>query len=81
VKRFNDAEATSRGSYGFVFTYPVSGGTSAQVIDGLSSMLFVAPISSETRDAGIGFLDVLPEPVASKRVQQAARSCSRSPSS
>src|SRR4029077_14762671 len=24
VKRFNDAEATSRGSYGFVFTYPVS---------------------------------------------------------
>jgi Protein of unknown function (DUF1800) len=48
VKRFNDAEATSRGSYGFTFTYPVSGGTSAQVIDGLASYLFLAPISSET---------------------------------
>ena len=72
VKRFNDAEATSRGSYGFVFTYPVSGGTSAQVIDGLASALFVAPISSETRGAAIGFLDVLAEPVPAKRVQQAA---------
>ena len=72
VKRFNDAEATSRGSYGFVFTYPVSGGTSAQVIDGLASALFMAPISSETRGAAIGFLDVLAEPVPAKRVQQAA---------
>jgi hypothetical protein len=72
VKRFNDAEATSRGSYGFAFTYPVSGGTAAQVIDALSSMLFVAPVSEATRGAAIGFLDVLPEPNATTRVQQAA---------
>ena len=72
VKRFNDAEATSRGSYGFSFTYPVSGGTSAQVIDGLANFLFVAPLSSETRGAAIAFLDVLPEPNATIRVRQAA---------
>ncbi len=72
VKRFNDAEAASRGSYGLVYTYPISGGTSVQVTDALAGMLFVAPVSSATRDATIGFLDVLPEPVATKRVQQAA---------
>jgi hypothetical protein len=72
VKRFNDAEATSRGAYGFAFTYPVSGGTSAEVIDGLASMLFVAPVSDATRGAAIGLLDVLPEPDATTRVEQAA---------
>jgi uncharacterized protein (DUF1800 family) len=72
VKRINDAEATSRGSYGFAFTYPVSGGTSTQVIDALGSMLFMAPVSDATRGAAIGFLDVLPEPSATTRVQQAA---------
>ncbi len=72
VKRFNDAEATSRGAYGFQFTYPVSGGTSAQVIDGLAAGLFVKPISAETRGAAIGFLDVLPEPNQTTRIQQAA---------
>src|SRR5262249_5256608 len=72
VKRFNDAEATSRGAYGFVFTYPISGGTSAEVIDALGTMLFVASLSPETRGAAIGFLDVLPEPVAINRIRQAA---------
>jgi hypothetical protein len=72
VKRFNDAEATSRGAYGFVFSYPVSGGTSAQVVDALASMLFVAPVSEATRGAAVGFLDVLPEPNATVRVRQAA---------
>jgi uncharacterized protein (DUF1800 family) len=72
VKRFNDAEATSRGSYGFAFTYPVSGGTSSQVIDALGAMLFVAPLPTPTRDTAIEFLDVLSEPNATIRIQQAA---------
>lgn len=72
VKRFNDAEATSRGSYGFAFSYPIAGGTSAQVTDALAGMLFVAPVSDATRGTTIGFLDVLPEPNATTRVQQAA---------
>jgi Protein of unknown function (DUF1800) len=72
VKRFNDAEATSRGSYGFSFTYPVAGGTSTEIIDGLAAAFFVEPISSDTRGAAIGFLDVLPEPNATIRVRQAA---------
>jgi uncharacterized protein (DUF1800 family) len=72
VKRLNDAEATSRGAYGFMFTYPVSGGTSAQVVDALANMLFVAPISDATRGAAIGFLDVLSEPDQTIRVRQTA---------
>ena len=62
----------SRNAYGLVFTYPISGGTSAQVTDALGSKLFVAPLSSQTRDATVGFLDVLPEPNPTTRVQQAA---------
>jgi hypothetical protein len=72
VKRFNDAEAMSRNAYGLAFTYPISGGTSEQVTDALGSMLFVAPLSFQTHDATVGFLDVLPEPNQTKRIQQAA---------
>ena len=63
VKRFNDAEATSRGSYGFVFTYPVVGRHVGRRSSTRSrASLFVAPVVGETRGAAIGFLDVLPEP-------------------
>ncbi len=72
LKRFNEAEAASRGAYGLDFTYPPVGGTSAQVIDGLAGGLFLAPLSSDTRGAAIGFLDVLPEPDPADRVEQAA---------
>jgi len=70
--RMNEVEAMSRGSYGLDFTYPVAGGTSAQIVDGLSGSLFLAPITSATRGAAIGFLDVLSEPVQATRIQQAA---------
>jgi uncharacterized protein (DUF1800 family) len=72
LKRFNEAEAMSRGSYGLDFTYPVAGGTSAEIVDGLAASLFLGPLSSDTRGAAIGFLDVLPEPDPATRVEQAA---------
>ena len=72
VRRFNEGEAMSRGSYGLDFTYPVAGGTSAQIVDALTAALFLAPPSNETRGAAIGFLDVLPEPDQGQRVEQTA---------
>ena len=72
LKRMNEAEAVSRGSYGLDFTYPVVGGTSEEIIDGLTSGLFLAPLSSPTREMGLGFLDILPEPVVATRIEQAA---------
>jgi hypothetical protein len=72
LKRFNEAEAASRGAYGLDFTYPVAGGTSAEIVDGLAASLFLGPLSSDTRGAAIGFLDVLPEPDPATRVEQAA---------
>src|SRR5262245_6767034 len=70
--RMNEVEAMSRGSYGLDITYPVAGGTSAEVVDGLAAGLFLAPITSATRGAAIGFLDVLIEPVQLTRIRQAA---------
>jgi uncharacterized protein (DUF1800 family) len=72
VKRFNDAEATSRGSYGFDPTYPVSGGTPIQITDALAEAFFVEPLSPEMRAVAIEFLEVLPEPNPPTRVEQAA---------
>lgn len=72
LKRMNEVETSSRASYGLDFTFRVAGGTSAQIVDGLAGGLFLAPISSATRGAAIGFLDVLPEPVTATRIQQAA---------
>jgi uncharacterized protein (DUF1800 family) len=72
IRRINEAESMSRGSYGLSFTYPIAGGTSAQIVDALAAQLFLGPLSPDTRGAAIGFLDVLPEPVASQRIEQAA---------
>jgi uncharacterized protein (DUF1800 family) len=72
LKRVNEAEAMSGGSYGLDVTYPVAGGTSAQITDALIGSLFLGPASPETRGATIGFLDVLPEPNPAARVEQAA---------
>jgi uncharacterized protein (DUF1800 family) len=72
LRRFNEAESMSRGVYGLDFTYPVAGGTSAEVVDALAAALFLGPVSSETRGAAIGFLDVLPEPDPADRVEQTA---------
>lgn len=72
VRRLNEAEAMSRGAYGLDFTYPVGGGTSAQIVDALLAALFLGPPSPDTRGAAIGFLDVLPEPDPADRVEQTA---------
>jgi len=72
LKRINEVEAASRGSYGLDFTYPVAGGTPAQIVDGLAGGLFLAPLSGDTRATAIGFLEVLPEPDPARRVEQAA---------
>ena len=72
IKRVNEAEAMSGGSYGLDISYAVSGGTPEQITDGLLGMLFLGPVSPETRSATIEFLEVLPEPVPAKRVEQAA---------
>lgn len=72
LKRFNDAEATSRGAYGFDFNYPVAGGTPIQITDALAEAFFVEPLSPEMRAVAIEFLDVLPEPNPPTRVEQAA---------
>jgi uncharacterized protein (DUF1800 family) len=72
LKRVNEAEAMSGGSYGLDVTYPVAGGTSAEITDALIGSLYLGPVASATRDATIGFLDVLPEPNPAVRVEQAA---------
>ena len=81
VKRFNDAEATSRGSYGFDFTYPVSGGTSAQVIDGLAARCSWR--RSRARHAGRPSASSTCWPSRFRRsgCSRRRRSCSRAPSS
>lgn len=72
LKRVNEAEAMSTRSYGLDITYPLAGGTAAEITDALIGFLFVGPVSAETRDATIGFLDVLTEPDGARRVEQAA---------
>jgi hypothetical protein len=72
LKRVNEAEAMSGGSYGLAFIYPIGGGSSAQITDALIASLFLGPVSAETRGATVGFLDVLPAPNPATRVAQAA---------
>jgi hypothetical protein len=72
IERVNETEAMSRGSYGLDITYPVAGGTSTEITDGLIGALFQGPVSPETRAATIGFLDVLPAVDPGTRVEQAA---------
>jgi len=72
IKRVNEAEAMSGRSYGLDISYTVSGGTPEQITDGLLGMLFLGPVSPDTRATTIEFLEVLPEPVPAKRVEQAA---------
>jgi uncharacterized protein (DUF1800 family) len=72
VKRCNDAEASSRGAYGFAFAYPIVDGTPAEIVDALAGAFFVAPPASATRTTAIAFLEALPEPNPPARVAQAA---------
>jgi uncharacterized protein (DUF1800 family) len=71
VTRFNELEQRARGLDGFTFTYPVSGGTSSQIIDALAASLFTGGIGNDTRDTAVAFLDSLAV-TDQQRVQQGA---------
>jgi uncharacterized protein (DUF1800 family) len=70
VTRFNEVERRARGLDGFVFTYPVSGGTATQIVDGLAAQILPGGMSTDTRDVAIAFVEGLALPDAEK-VQQA----------
>ena len=71
ITRFNELERRARGLDGFVFSYPISSGTSEEIVDALIAMLLPGGASADTRDTAMAFLDVL---VAgdSTKIQQAA---------
>jgi len=71
VTRFNELEQRARGLDGFTFTYPVSGGSSSQIIDALAASLFTGGIGNDTRDTAVAFLDSLAV-ADQQRVQQGA---------
>jgi uncharacterized protein (DUF1800 family) len=72
ILRFNRLERAAKGQDGYAFTYPIGGGSSAEIADALVDMLFVAPVSVDTRLTTVAFLDILPEPDPAARVEQAA---------
>jgi uncharacterized protein (DUF1800 family) len=72
ILRFNRLERAAKGQDGYDFIYPIGGGSSAEIADALIDMLFVAPVSADTRLTTIAFLDILSEPDPAARVEQAA---------
>lgn len=59
VTRMNEIERRARGQDGFSFTYPVTGGTSEQIVDGLAPQLLPGGVSDETRALALAFADDL----------------------
>lgn len=73
VTRFNELERAARGKDGFSFTYPVSGGTSAEIVDALIAQLLPGGASSDTRLTAIALVDAVEAAGGNdnKRLQQA----------
>jgi uncharacterized protein (DUF1800 family) len=78
ITRFNEIERSARGRDGFVFTYPVSGGPSEDIVDALIAMLQPGSVSTDTRDLAIALADVLTVTDA-RRVEQTAAMLMSSP--
>lgn len=72
IVRFNEIERAARRQRNFDFTYPALGPSSAEVVDGLIAHWFVHPVSADTRDVAVAYLDVLAEPDPTARAEQAA---------
>jgi hypothetical protein len=81
VRRFNETEAMSRGSYGFVFTYPVAGGTSAQIVDALTARAVPRTVSTTRAVRRSASSTCCPSPMPPSGSSRPRRSCSRAPSS
>jgi len=60
VTRLNEIERRARGLDGFVFTYPVSGGTAEEVTDALIALLIPGGVSTTTRVQTIAFVQSVP---------------------
>lgn len=78
ITRFNEIERRARGRDGFVFTYPISGGTSEAIVDALIAMLLPGGASPDTRDTAIALADVLTV-TDTRRVEQTAALLMSSP--
>jgi hypothetical protein len=72
ITRFNELELAARRQRGYAFSYPSTDGTSEGVVGALIDFLFVVPASLDTQDVAVAFLDLLPEPDPTARVEQAA---------
>jgi len=72
IVRFNEIERAARRQRNFDFTYPALGPTSADVVDGLIADFVAQPISADTRDVAVAFLDVLADPDPTVNAEQAA---------
>lgn len=78
VTRFKEIERIARGKDGFVFVYPVSTGTSVEIVDALIAMILPAGASEETTLTAVAFLDTL-DVGDPQRVEQAAAFLMSSP--
>jgi uncharacterized protein (DUF1800 family) len=71
VTRFNEVEKRARHTGGFVFTYPVSGGTPDQIVDALIAQILPGGASSDTRATAVALVQTLTV-TDSNKIEQAA---------